>query len=197
MKSRTCFLHELSMLAKIPRSGFAFLGTGKQSVAEHSFGMTMVAWVLADLVDKPVDKQRLLVLCLFHDLLEARTGDMNYVQKKYVKVDEKRAIKDLKEEYGNLGDEVASYLEEYQEGKSVEALIAHDADQLELMLILRQQQDIGNPQAKKWMDITVKRLKTDEAKRLVKEIMSTPSDEWWLKNKDDPHWIKPKQGELD
>ena len=43
-------LHEIGMLSSIPRSGFAFLGSGKQSVAEHSFRVTLIAYVLARLV---------------------------------------------------------------------------------------------------------------------------------------------------
>jgi len=36
-------------------------------------------------------------MCILHDLPEARTGDMNYVNKKYVNVDEKKAVKELTE----------------------------------------------------------------------------------------------------
>jgi len=117
---------------------------------------------------------------------------MNYVQKKYVEVDEKLATEELKEAYGKVGTEIASYLEEYREGKTPEAKLAHDADQLELMLILKQQQDVGNPRAEEWMEIAVKRLKTETAKTLADTIRSTPSDGWWLKNREDPHWIKPE-----
>lgn len=192
MQSLVCFLHELSMLSKIQRSGFAFLGTGKQSVAEHSFGMALIAWTLADKQDQSVDKQRLLLLCLLHDFLEARTGDMNYVQKKYVQIDEKQVLQEIQKDYPEIGKQIASLQQEYKESETLEAQLAHDADQLELLLILKQQQDIGNPQAEKWMDNAVKRLKTSTALQLAEEIRSTSSDTWWMKNKEDPHWVKPK-----
>ena len=37
----------------------------------------------------------MVLLCLFHDIPEARTGDLNYVNKKYVKVAERKAVEDL------------------------------------------------------------------------------------------------------
>ena len=35
------------------------------------------------------------VITLFHDVPEARTGDLNYVNKKYCQVDERKAVEDL------------------------------------------------------------------------------------------------------
>jgi 5'-deoxynucleotidase YfbR-like HD superfamily hydrolase len=66
---------EVGMLARTPRSGFPFLGTGKQSVAEHVYRMLNIAFILARQSDHPVDELHLLHLVLFHDLPEARTGD--------------------------------------------------------------------------------------------------------------------------
>ena len=45
------FLFEVGMLNRTPRSGFAFLGSGEQSVSEHSFRMLYIAWLLAWLSD--------------------------------------------------------------------------------------------------------------------------------------------------
>lgn len=85
----------MSQLSRTPRSGFAFLGTGKRSVAEHSFGVAFIALFLKDLCSEQVNGERLLELCLVHDLLETRAGDLNHVNKKYVKVDTSRLLQDL------------------------------------------------------------------------------------------------------
>ncbi len=37
------------------------------------------------------------MMCLFHDLPEARIGDLNYVNKKYVQANEEKAIADATE----------------------------------------------------------------------------------------------------
>lgn len=187
------FMHEVGMLANTPRSGFAFLGSGTQSVAEHSYRMTLIAYVLADLVQpkQVVDLKKLLLMCLFHDLPETRTGDLNYVNKKYVAVNEKKVLEEMCEAYP-CGKEMQDLIVEYNERSTVESLLAHDADQLELLLFLKKESELGNPKAIEWFNKSEQRLYTDEAKQLAQDIRITASDSWWLINPDDPHWIKPK-----
>ena len=64
-----------------------------------------------------------------------------------------------------------------------------DADSLELILTLKEEQDIGNTRAPKWIPLAVKRLKTPEAQQLAVIILETESDEWWFKAKDDSWWV--------
>lgn len=188
MRSMVNLLNEIGMLAHIPRSGFAFLGSGKQSVAEHSFRVTLVAYTLAKFIDEPIDAYKLMMLCLFHDLPEARTGDLNYMQKKYVAIHLDKTLKDI-EQASHCGPEIVEWIEEYEKGESLEAKIAHDADQLELLLVLKQEHDLGNSNALEWFQNGQKRLRTTVAKQLSQAILETPSNEWWLGDKHDPHWV--------
>lgn len=181
-------MNEIGMLAHTPRSGFAFLGTGKQSVADHTYRMTIIAYMLADSCKEPVDKQKLLLMCLFHDLPEARTGDHNYVNKRYVKTDLQKVIGDI-EKSSSFGPEIARYINEYEERKTIESSIAHDADQIELLLVLKEELDKGNSRAKDWFVIVAKRLKTEMAIKIANEILIRPFDAWWIQDKDDLHWI--------
>jgi len=80
MSSVADFLYEVMMLQKTPRSGYQFFGTGNESVAEHILQTLYVSYVLCKL-HPAVDEVRILKMCLVHDLPEARTGDMNYVNK--------------------------------------------------------------------------------------------------------------------
>lgn len=191
MQSIVHLLNEVAMLGRTPRSGFAFLGTGRQSVAEHTYIVAMVGFALAKQMNKPIDYYKLLMLCLVHDLPEARTGDLNYVNKRYVFADEPKATEHIRKSSA-LGSELATFIDEFREEKSLESTIAHDADQLEMILVLKKEFDTGNPRAIDWLDIVAKRLKTDEAKKMAAEVRRTPFDAWWLENKDDPHWVKGK-----
>ena len=182
-------MHEFGMLAKTPRSGFAFLGSGQQSVAEHSHRMTLIAFILAEMSKDPLDKHKLMMMCLFHDLPETRTGDLNYVNKKYVHVDNEKVLSDLSSS-SSLGPMIVNYIREYEEGKTPEAKIAKDADQLELLLVLKQEWEKGNNHAVEWFDIAIKRLNTKDAQCIADEIRKRPSTDWWVGNKADPHWIK-------
>lgn len=172
-------LNEVGMLAHIPRSGFAFLGSGKQSVAEHSFRTTLIAYALARLLDEPVDHHKLMMMCLFHDFPEARIGDLNYVQKKYVTPDLPKALADLAS--GSiLGPEIVAWIQEYEQGSTLEAQLAHDADQLELLLVLKSEEELGNPRTKDWIEKAIQRLKTAIGKQVAEAICNTSSDAWWL-----------------
>ncbi|KIC70738.1 HD domain-containing protein [Candidatus Protochlamydia amoebophila] len=181
-------LNEIGMLAQIPRSGFAFLGTGKQSIAEHSYRVSLVAHALAHLMGGPIDRYKLVMMCLLHDLPESRIGDLNYVQKKYVTPNISKALHDLSNE-SVLGPEIVNWIEEYEKGESLEAQIAHDADQIEFLLVLKREQELGHQKALEWFQRVRQRIKTKVGIKLVETILETSTDQWWIKNPDDPHWI--------
>ena len=54
MKHIINFFFELGMLKKTPRSGYQFLGSGSESVAEHVFRVATIGFTMARL-DKQAD----------------------------------------------------------------------------------------------------------------------------------------------
>jgi len=80
MKRIAEFLFEIGMLKRSPRTGYQFLGTGGESVADHSFRTAVIGYVLASM-EPDADRSKVILMCLFHDFPEARTGDHNYVNK--------------------------------------------------------------------------------------------------------------------
>lgn len=190
MKEIVNFLFEVGMLQKTPRSGFQFLGSGDESVAEHILRTLYIAYALCKL-EPGVDEWRVMKLCLFHDLPEARTGDMNYVNKKYVEVDEEKAVRDLTQTLF-FGDEIKSAIEEFNEIRTREAVIALDADHLALILQLKECGDLGNKYSKEWIAFAVRRLCSENAKRMAESIVSTDSTDWWFRDKSD-WWVNGNQ----
>ncbi|MBI5143383.1 MAG: HD domain-containing protein [Nitrospirae bacterium] len=184
------FLFEAGMLKRTPRSGFQFLGSGAESVAEHIFRTAYIGFVLGRMVEN-VDADRIIKMCLFHDLPEARTGDLNYVNKKYVTTDEKKAVDDLSATLP-FGGEIKSLIEEFNDGKTAEAWLARDADQIEMILALKEYKDLGNVYAQEWLDFAMKRLQSEEARKLADTILTTDSSLWWFSDKSD-WWVNPKK----
>jgi putative hydrolase of HD superfamily len=180
------FLFEVGMLNKTPRTGYQFLGSGKESVAEHILRTLFVGYTLCKM-DNTLDENRVLKMCLFHDLPEARTGDMNYVNKKYVDVDEGKAVRELTEEI-SFGNEIREAIDEFNKKETREAQIAVDADQLALILQLKEYGDLGNKYAEEWINYALKRLNTTTAKALAAKILGTDFSHWWFKEKSD-WWI--------
>ncbi|MBN1547759.1 MAG: HD domain-containing protein [Syntrophaceae bacterium] len=186
------FLFEVGMLQKTPRSGFQFLGSGSESVAEHILRTIFIGYTLCK-IDKNVDELKVLKMCLVHDLPEARTGDMNYVNKKYVTVDEEKAVRELTSTLF-FGDEIKQTIDEFNGKKTKESIIAHDADQLALLLQLKEHGDLGNKYSKEWIVFVLKRLCTDQAKEIAESILKTDSTQWWFKDKSD-WWVNGNRSE--
>jgi putative hydrolase of HD superfamily len=186
MKRIANFLFEMGMLKKTPRTGFQFLGSGDESVAEHVFQTIFIGYTLCKL-EKEADELKVLKMCLVHDLPEARTGDMNYVNKKYVTVDEKKAVKELTDTLF-FGEDIKNTIEEFNAKSTLEAKLARDADQLALILQLKEHGDLGNKYSQEWISFVLKRLCTDTAKKVAQSILETDFAEWWFTDKSD-WWV--------
>ena len=178
MKHIANLLFEAKMLKEIPRSGFHFLGAGKESIAEHTFSTTFIAYVMVQL-DSEIDALKLISMCLVHDLAEARTGDLNTVNRTYVTADEAKALEDTTQHLP-FGSSIINLIKEFNENHSIEARLAHDADQLALILELKYLSDIGYAPPDTWLPHVLKRVKTKVAKKIAQGIMETHRDDWWL-----------------
>lgn len=172
-------LFQAKLLKDLPRSGFHFLGAGDESVAEHTYSTTFIAFVLANIVSG-VDGYRLITMCLVHDLTESRIGDLNTVNKEYVQADADKAIRDTVGELP-FGDVLEDLVIEFEDNQTLEAQLARDADQLALIIDLKALSDIGYKPPEKWLPPIINRLQTEAARSLADDILKTPYDNWWLK----------------
>jgi putative hydrolase of HD superfamily len=190
MKRIADLLFEVGMLKRTPRTGYRFLGTGEESVAEHLFSTAFIGYVLAQL-EQGVDTFKVVKMCLFHDLPEARTGDQNYVYKKYVQVDEERATEDLAAGLP-FAEELTGLIAEFNAHETQEALLSHDADQLALLLQLKEHKDLGSRYADEWLRNNARRLQTDVGKRVAEAILETDLSAWWFQEENEEWWVKGK-----
>ncbi len=177
-KAVSNFLFETGMLKKTVRTGYAFLGSGGESVAEHSFRVAIIGHILSEITGHN-DPYRVILMCLLHDLHEARTGDQNYVHKQYVKTEERKAYWDATR--GLPCEKLYRDLwMEYDKKETMTSLIAHDADQLDLLIELKEQLDLGNRYAEKWIKYLLERLNLEESRHLAREILETDWTSWWF-----------------
>lgn len=172
------FLFEMGTMRKLPRMHRQVLLTDDVSdtIATHSYRVTLIGWFLAKM--EGVDPYKVLMMCLSHDMSEVRTGDHNWVHKRYIKVFEDEVRTD---QLGSLPfEELNNISEEYHERKSPEAIVAKDADLLDQILLLREYIWQGNKEAEAWL----KRgniedtFKTKSAKELVKKMLSEDPSSW-------------------
>ncbi len=186
----TDFIYEAGILRHTPRSGFWFLGSGQQSVAEHLFRTTLIAYALAYLTPK-ANKDRVLFMALIHDLGEGRTSDLNYVHQRYGRLAEDAAFEDIAQVVP-FGHEMRDAYAEEHKRATLEAKLVKDADVLEWIASLREEEVKGNKKAREWSDIGMKRLTTPVAKKIGKLLMETRPDAWWF-NKSDRWFVGRKE----
>jgi len=180
MKHIANLLFEVRILKDIVRSGYAFLGSGKESIAEHSFMTAFICFAMAKM-DADINTEKLVTMALVHDIAEARTGDFNYVEKKYSTIDETKAISHLIKDL-SFGDDIKNLMEEFNLGETKEAKLVKDADQISFILELKKMDDTGSKGPEKWLPVVLKRLETKTGKKIAQSIMETHWDEWWMKD---------------
>ena len=176
------FFFEIGTMRKLPRIHRQTLLTDDVSdtIASHSYRVALIGWHLAKMED--VDPNKVVMMCLVHDLGEIRSNDHNWVHKRYVKIFEDEIKED---QLGTLPfDELKEIADEYDERESKEAIVAKDADVLDQILLLREYEWQGNKEVKRWLhepeeyDL-VGRCKTESGKRLGKEIYDNPPSGWY------------------
>ncbi|MFH0927626.1 MAG: HD domain-containing protein [Candidatus Micrarchaeota archaeon] len=169
------FLFEAGQLKHVERSGWKTVSAPHESVAEHVYRTCIVGYVLAKEAGLNKEEELLVVKsCLFHDLHEARIGDLHRVAKNYVKVDEKRCEQEQRE---NLPKEMKEELAECLNLPKKLADLAHDADKIECAIAAKEYVDRGF-KVGTWITNTKKVLRTKEGKKLLEEVEKSDSIKW-------------------
>ena len=108
---------------------------GAESVAAHSYGVALVAMLLADEMSArgvEVDAGRVLRIAVLHDLAEARTGDMPRTMAEYYGAEARRAAE--RAAFSGIMRGLASERARvYEERSSVEARVVKAADVIDLL----------------------------------------------------------------
>lgn len=181
------FVFEMGWLKKTPRSGWTYLGQGREDVAQHSFRTAVLSYALARMAG--ADARKAAVMALFHDIHEARVSDLNYMNQRYVTKDERRAQRDAVEGTG-FEDEVLGLFDEFEERGSVEAMLCKDADQLDLLFNLKEELDKGCEFARDWIGPALERLKTEEGRALARKMLEVDHNRWWFGRVDPRWWVE-------
>lgn len=137
-------LIELQRLKRLERTGWTLRGlpNGTESVAAHSFGVTVAAMLLADKIKESgaeIDIERVLKMALLHDWSETRVGDMPRTATKYFGAEvrtraETAAFADIVSNLGEVESEYESLYQEYEQRDSLEARLVKAADIIDLLI---------------------------------------------------------------
>jgi putative hydrolase of HD superfamily len=173
------FLYEAGTLKQTKRTGWWMAGVrDPESVAEHSWRTALLATIIAKL--EGADPARAAFLAVWHDSQETRTGDVNYVGKKYGSEADPRAV--TEDQIAGMPEVVAAAVREvvaeYEAKESQEAICARDADKLECMIQGIEYKAQGYENAQRWIDNSRGRLTTKSANELADTVLATGSLDW-------------------
>lgn len=178
------FLFEVGTMRKLLRMHRQALFTEDttDSIATHSYRVSIIAWMLAKI--EKADPYKTVMMALLHDFGELRSGDHNWIHKRYVKIFEDEIAL---EQLATLPfKDLFEFSKEYEKRQSKESIIAKDADIIDQILLLREYEWQGNREARTWLEgkrgpqsKVMSRLKLSSSRKLAEVINKRDPSKWW------------------
>ncbi len=178
-KEVSLFLSEAGALKQVKRAWFLAGVENPESVAEHMYRSMLIGYALAEM--EGVDSKHVALMLLFHDLPETRLGDLNKIQQRYL--DKKNAEMRIAKEQaarmpaGMSGDYLKLFTE-FEEQKTKAAVVAKDAELLDLALQALEYRGRSHSSIEEWLVRARQALKTPSAKKLLQEAQAAEIP-WW------------------
>ena len=107
--------------------------------AEHAWHMAVMAWLLKDYANDPVDLARTMMMCLIHDIVEIDAGDTYAYDAEGLKTQQAREDAAKERIFSLLPEdqraELVALFDEFEDWSSPEARFAHALDNLQPLLL--------------------------------------------------------------
>lgn len=175
-------IYEAANVKRMLRTGWQRLGDNEEGVGEHSFMTAVIAYLLSKQINtanddkRSVSMEKILIMSIFHDFHEGRTGEMDKVAKLYMTRHEDKANIDI---FSVVDDELLTLLNEYEAKQTLEALVVYEANVIAFGVECKILMERGNTHAKEWMDANSLRVRLPESVELMNLLSTTDSQDWW------------------
>ena len=169
------FFFQIEELKKLPRSGWKIkVGLeNSESVAEHSYMMSVMSMVLSDM--KSLNSEKVLKMSILHDWAESKIGDFMPDQIGYDKKSElenyamseilEALPQKIQDDYQNLWNEIL--LREKHEARLV-----HELDKLEMALQAKiYEKDVDPEKVKPFIISAVEQIIDPDVKKVLMDIL--------------------------
>lgn len=107
--------------------------------AEHAWHMAIMAYVLKEYANEPVDIGRVMIMCLLHDIVEIDAGDTYAYDADGLKTQKVREEAAKERIFGLLPEdqkaELSALFDEFEANKTPESRFAHAMDNLQPILL--------------------------------------------------------------
>ena len=133
------FILEIDKVKKIIRQTPLSDASRKENDAEHSWHIALMAYLLQEYVEEPVEVSKVMLMVLIHDLVEIDAGDTYAYDEEGAKTKDARERKAADHIFGMLPENQGMYLkalwEEFEAYETAEAKYAHLLDNFQPLLL--------------------------------------------------------------
>lgn len=138
LQQQIAFILEIDKLKQVYRQNLLVDGSRRENGVEHSWHLAMMALVLEEYVQKPLQISRVVQMVLLHDLVEIDAGDTFCYDPQAVLDKKEREEKAAQRLFGLLPPDQKKEFEtlwrEFEAGQSPEAKFAACLDRLQPLL---------------------------------------------------------------
>ncbi|MCR4797148.1 MAG: HD domain-containing protein [Lachnospiraceae bacterium] len=107
--------------------------------AEHAWHMALMAYILKEYANEPVDVAKVMLMCLLHDVVEIDAGDTYAYDAEGLKTQKEREDKAKERIFSLLPDdqkeELIALFDEFEAYETPEAKFAHTMDNLQPLIL--------------------------------------------------------------
>ena len=111
----------------------------RENDAEHAWHMAVMAYLLKEYSNEPVDIAKVMIMCLIHDIVEIDAGDTYAYDEEAKKTQKEREEKAKERIFSILPEEQKAELiaifDEFEESKTAEAKFARAMDNLQPLIL--------------------------------------------------------------
>ncbi len=115
-------------------------GKGRnENDAEHAWHMAIMAYLLKEYANEPIDISRVMIMCLIHDIVEIDAGDTYAYDSAGLATQKEREDAAKERIFSLLPDdqkaELIALFDEFEENNTPEAKFAHSMDNLQPLML--------------------------------------------------------------
>ena len=134
LKQQLDFILEIDKEKNILRQTHLSGHGRRENDAEHAWHMAIMAYLLKDYANEPVDIAKVMIMCLIHDIVEIDAGDTYAYDTEGLKTQKAREDAAKERIFSLLPEdqkkELTSFFDEFENYQTPESKFAHSLDNL-------------------------------------------------------------------
>ena len=139
LKQQLGFILEIDKEKNILRQTHLSGHGRRENDAEHAWHMAIMAYLLKEYSNEPVDITKVMIMCLIHDIVEIDAGDTYAYDTEGLKTQKAREDAAKERIFSLLPnaqkEELTALFDEFEEARTAESRFAHVMDNLQPLLL--------------------------------------------------------------